>query len=64
MGLIEQLFGASDICDECHKPTGGNCLIELHPNGKRRVICDQCRRLHWEADVLMGLTGESDDPPF
>ena len=63
-----QLF-APDACDECHKPTGGNCLVEFHPNGERRVICDKCRRLHREADVLMGLIkphvpGGPDDPPF
>ena len=46
-----RLFGDKK-CDECGKPHDGNCLVELHPDGRVNITCDKCRRLHQEADVL------------
>jgi hypothetical protein len=63
---VESLFGGN-LCSECGKPHDGNYLLEIIPrdNGGRHylVTCDECRRLHWEADVLMGLIPPAEEWP-
>ena len=58
--------GKAQPCSECGKPHDGNCLLELWSDGGSRITCDKCRRLHREADVLMGVirTVPDDENPF
>jgi hypothetical protein len=42
-------------CHACGKPHEGNCLMGETDDGKVVVVCDKCRRVHDEANRLMGL---------
>ena len=53
--FIGSIFRKAKPCSECGKTHNGNYLLELWSDGRSRITCDKCRRLHWEADILMGV---------
>jgi hypothetical protein len=54
-GIFGRLLESHGKCDECGKDHEGNYLLGTFSDGRDKVTCDKCRRLHDEADRLMGV---------